>query len=195
MNELEDIEAVRAEALRKLGRNIVNFSKIEMTLKHLLLVSQLDGTQKTISEQFSRKQTQLRKQTLGRVVEEFNKNILSDAEQSEPAIESFQGIGFSVKVTCSNPDVLRTWKRQLSKIVTERNRLIHQDLAYLDTSSAEDYRKLIIHLDEQNPRLLAHLDELGWIIRLVGEGCKVFEELFKSPDFPQCLQSDEQTTT
>jgi hypothetical protein len=29
MNESVDIEAVRAEALRKLGRNIVNFSKIE----------------------------------------------------------------------------------------------------------------------------------------------------------------------
>jgi hypothetical protein len=31
-----DIETVRAEALRKLGRNVVNFAKIEAGLKLLL---------------------------------------------------------------------------------------------------------------------------------------------------------------
>jgi hypothetical protein len=46
MNESVDIEALRAEALRKLGRNIVNFAKIEAGFKYLLSVSQLDGTGK-----------------------------------------------------------------------------------------------------------------------------------------------------
>ena len=39
MDKPIDIEVVRTEALRKLGRNIVNFSKIEGTLKYLLSVS------------------------------------------------------------------------------------------------------------------------------------------------------------
>jgi hypothetical protein len=43
MNESVDIEAVRAEALRKLGRNIVNFSKIEAVFKYLLAVSPIRG--------------------------------------------------------------------------------------------------------------------------------------------------------
>lgn len=43
MDEPIDIEVVRTEALRKLGRNIVNFSKIEGILKYLLSVSQIEG--------------------------------------------------------------------------------------------------------------------------------------------------------
>ncbi len=41
MDKPIDIEVVRTEALGKLGRNIVNFSKIEGILKYLLSVTQI----------------------------------------------------------------------------------------------------------------------------------------------------------
>ncbi|MBD1903777.1 hypothetical protein NDI44_27020 [Trichocoleus sp. DQ-A3] len=184
MNESVDIEAVRAEALRKLGRNIVNFSKIEAAFKHLLSVSQLEGTGKTISDQLRKNQTRLQKQTLGTLVQEFNKNILGDASQTEPTPD-FSGVGISLsfKVTSKNPDFLKKQKRKLTNIVGERNKLIHQQLAFLDTSSVEDYYNLITLLDEQNPKLLAQLEELRWIIESLREGLKTFEDLSKSPDF------------
>ena len=165
MNESVDIEAVRAEALRKLGRNIVNFSKIEAVFKYLLAVSQLEGTGQTISEQLLRNQTRLRKQTLGKLFHEFNKNILGDASQFEPTPDfSGAGISLSFKVTYDNPDFLKLQKRAFASIVAERNKLIHQDLAFLDTSSIEDCHNLITVLDEQNPRLLAQLEELMRLI-------------------------------
>jgi hypothetical protein len=40
-------------------------------------------TEKTISEQLRRNQTRLRKQTLGKLIKKFNKNILGDASQIE----------------------------------------------------------------------------------------------------------------
>jgi hypothetical protein len=46
MNEQMDIESVRTEALRKLGRNVVNFAKIEAGFKLLLSISQVEGTPK-----------------------------------------------------------------------------------------------------------------------------------------------------
>ncbi len=192
MNESVDIEAVRAEALRKLGRNIVNFSKIEAAFKYLLSVSQLEGTGKTISAQLRKNQTRLRKQTLGKLVQEFNKNILEDASQSEPTPDfSGTGIYLSFKVTYNNPDFLKEQKRRLGSIVAERNKLIHQDLAFIDTSSVEDYHNLITLLDEQNPRLLAQLEELRWMIESLRQGLKDFEDLFKSPDFIQIIQSNQ----
>jgi len=192
MNESVDIEAVRAEALRKLGRNIVNFSKIEAVFKYLLAVSQLEGTGQTISEQLHRNQTRLRKQTLGKLVEEFNKNILGDASQSEPTADfSGAGISWSLKVTYNNPDFLKLQKRTLVSIVAERNKLIHQDLAFIDTSSVEDLHNLIILLDEQNPRLLAQLEELRCIIESLRESLKAFKDLSKSPDFLQSIQSNQ----
>jgi hypothetical protein len=192
MNESVDIEAVRAEALRKLGRNIVNFSKIEAAFKYLLSVSQLEGTGKTISDQFGRNQTRLRKQTLGKLVQEFNKNILGDASQSEPKPDfSGTGISLSFKVTYDNPNFLKIQKRTLASIVAEQNNLIHQKLAFLDTSSVEDCHNLITLLDEHNPRLLAQLEELRWMIETLRESLKAFEDLSKSPDFLQRIQSNQ----
>lgn len=78
--------------------------------------------------------------------------------------------------------------------MAERNRLIHQDLVFLDTSSAEDYLKLISLLDEQNPRLLAHLEEVGWIIKAHEKSLKALEELFKSPDFLNAYNLSEADT-
>ena len=69
-------------------------------------------------------------------------------------------------------------KQKILDVVAERNKLIHQDLANLDTSSTEDYRKLIIYLDEQNPQLLNHLAELAEIINLFNDMLKTCLEEF-----------------
>jgi hypothetical protein len=190
MNESVDIEALRDEALRKVGRNIVNFSKIEAVFKYLLSVSQLDGTEKTISAQLGKNQTRLRKKTLGSLVQEFSENILRDASQSEPKPDfSEAGIYLSFKVTYSNPDFLKIRKRILASIVAERNNLIHRKLASLDTSSVEDCHNLITLLDEQNLRLLAQFEELRRIEES-RRGClKAFADWSKSPDFLQIIQS------
>jgi hypothetical protein len=177
MNEQMDIEAVSTEALRKLGRNVINFAKIEAGFKLLLSISQVEGTPKTISDQLRKNQVRLRKQTLGGLVQEFHKNVVSDPIQSKPTsdVSREEGISISFKVAYDDPDFFKAQKRARSNIVAERNRLIHQDLALLDTSSVEDYLKLISLLDEQNPRLLAHLEELRWMI----ESCRECLEDFK----------------
>jgi hypothetical protein len=184
-----DIETVRAEALRKLGRNIVNFSKIEAVLKYLLAVSQFKGTRETTSEQFYRDHVKNRKETLGKLVQEFHKNVLVDGSHVEAtAPPSNSEFSVSFLVTYNNLDFQKSQKRALSKIVVERNKLIHQNLALIDTSCIEDYRKLITLLDEQNPRLLAHLEELGWMIKTLGNSLKT---LVESPEFIEFIQSSQ----
>jgi hypothetical protein len=181
-----DIEAVRAEALRKVGRNVINFSKIETAFRYLLSVNQFEGTEPITEEQL-----RCNKKTLGLLVREFSESILGDASQPAPTTgSSGTEISFSFKVTCSNADFLEEKKLALSSIVAERNKLIHQDLAFLDTSSVESYQKLISLLDEQNPRLLAHLEELRWIIESLQKGWRALADLAQSPGFPQCLPSD-----
>ncbi len=129
---------------------------------------------------------------MGKLVQEFHKNILGDASQSEPKSD-FSGaeISLSFKVTYNNPDFLKLQKRTLASIVAERNKLIHQNLALLDISSVENYHNLITILDEQNPQLLAQLEELRWMIETLRESLKAFEDLSKSPDFLQRIQSNQ----
>jgi len=192
MDEPIDIEVVRTEALRKLGRNIVNFSKIEGILKYLLSVTQSEGLSTSTLNQLVDNYERFRKHTLGRLVGKLHNTVLVDDSQSEPQLDSSElGMSWSFKATYSDPDFLTAQKQALSDIVVERNKLIHQDLALLDTSSIEDYYNLISLLDEQNPRLLAHLEELGWMLTSFIEGIKDLQEFIKSPDFHQFIHSSQ----
>ncbi|ARI81281.1 hypothetical protein IQ224_17675 [Microcystis sp. LEGE 00066] len=192
MDKPIDIEVVRTEALRKLGRNIVNFSKIEGILKYLLSVSQLEGLSTSTHNQLVDNYERFRKHTLGRLVQKLHNTVLVDDSQSEAQLDSSElGMSLSFKVPYSDSDFLNAQKQALSDIVAERNKLIHEDLALLDTSSIEDYYKLISLLDEQNPRLLAHLKELGWMLTSFIEGIKDLQEFIKSPDFHQFIHSSQ----
>lgn len=148
-----------------MGRNIINISKIEGSLKYLLSVSQIDGFSTSVRNQLVCNQEKFSKQTLGQLVKKLHNTVLIDDSQSKPQLNPSElGMSLSLKVTYSDPDFLNAQKQALSDIVAERNKLIHQDLALLDTSSVEDYYNLISLLDEQNHRLLAYLEDLGWIL-------------------------------
>jgi hypothetical protein len=161
-------------------------SKIEGVLKYLLSLSQIKGLSTSPPNPL------LSKQTLGQLVQELHKTVIVDDSQPKPQLDSSGlGISLSFKVTYSDSDFLNVQKQALADIVAERNKLIHQDLALLDTSSIEDYYKLISLLDEQNPRLLAHLENLGWMLTSFMEGLKDIQAFAKSPDeFIQSSQSD-----
>jgi hypothetical protein len=192
MDEPIDIEVVRTEALRKLGRNIVNFSKIEGILKYLLSVSQIEGLSTSTRNQFVDNYKRFRKHTLGTLVGKLHDTVLGDDSQSKPQLDSSElGMSLSFKVTYSDSDFLNAQKQDLSDIVLERNNLIHEYLAPLDTSSIEEYYKLISLLDEQNPRLLAHLEELGWMLTSFIEAVKDLQSFIKSPDFYQFIHSSQ----
>jgi hypothetical protein len=192
MDEPIDIEVVRTEALRKLGRNIVNFSKIEGTLKYLLSVTQIEGLSTSTRNRFVDNYKKFRELTLGRLVGKLHNTVLVDDSQSEPQLDSSElGMSLSFKVSYSDSDFLTAQKQALSDIVAERNKLIHEDLALLDTSSIEDYYELISFLDEQNPRLLAHLEELGWMLISCIEAVKDLQSFIKSPDFYQFIHSSQ----
>jgi len=192
MDEPIDIEVVRTEALRKLGRNIVNFSKIEGVLKYLLSVTQIDGLSTSTRNRFVDNYERFRKHTLGTLVGKLHDTVLGDDSQSKPQLDSSElGMSLSFKVTYGDSDFLNAQKQALSDIVLERNKFIHEYLAPLDTSSIEDYYKLISLLDEQNPRLLAHLEELGWMLTSFIEGLKDLQSFIKSPDFYQFIHSSQ----
>lgn len=173
-----DIETIRTEALRKLGRNIVNFSKIEGLLKHLLPMAKIDENIEKLSDKLFIDREKINKQTLGSLVRDFHKNVLRDAIQANPLEDDPKRISILFNISYSNQEFLEMKKQKFLDVVAERNKLIHQDLANLDTSSTEDYRKLIIYLDEQNPQLLNHLAELAEIINLFNDMLKTCLEEF-----------------
>jgi hypothetical protein len=180
-----DIEVVRTEALRKSGRNIVNLSKIEGLFKFLLSVSRIEGNAEEIQKQVDSNSTKLHKQTLGKLIQKFYKDVLVNTNQMDNlTTSSTSGMTSYIKVAYDDADSLEARKRSLSDIVTERNNLIHHDLAALDTTRIEDYQRLIQRLDEQNPRLLSHVELLGGIINHSRNSMNVIADYFASLELP-----------
>ena len=82
MAQTDDIESVRAETLRKVGRNVVNFQKVEACLKFLVSVSNSQGTPSTIARLQRKKVARVRKESLGKLVTAFHRDILDDDSES-----------------------------------------------------------------------------------------------------------------
>lgn len=182
MNSSVDIEVVRAEALRKLGRNVLNFSKLENGFKLLLSVSYIEG-KTTSHNSLKARQHRLRKQSLGTLVTEFNRDVIRNEEAASAQQPTRPGLSLSFVVPSTHS---KKWKQTLRTLVEERNRLIHQDLALIDMTSVDDYCNLITVLDEQNPRLLAQLENLRWMLCSL---CETVQSLKHSSELRQLINS------
>ena len=86
-----------------------------------------------------------------------------------------------INVTSTHSD---EWQQALRTLIEKRNSLIHHDLADIDVTSVEDYRNLIALLDEQNPRLIAQLDNLGWMLSAFSESV---QDIRRSPELRQLI--------
>lgn len=150
----------RDEVLLKIGRNVVNFQKIEATLKFLVLWSAVQGDPRNLKETRAKQAKSIRNRAMGQLADSYHQNVyLNESERGQPTDSSTPWISvrFSLEI---DPEIAKTRKRELKALVAERNRLIHKDLTYFDFDSEESCSKLVIKLDEQNARILTKLEEL-----------------------------------
>ena len=136
-----NIETIRTEALGKLGRNIVNFSKIEGLLKYWLPMTKVEvniAKSSELPDKFLVNRAKKSKITLGNLVRYFNENILGDTIQSDFPEDDSGQVSISLNISYSDKEFLERKKQEFLDVVAERNNLIHQDLANLDTSSIEE---------------------------------------------------------
>lgn len=165
MTQSAELEAARDEALRKVGRNVVNFQKVETCLRYLISVSDVQTTKDgLIAEQYRQRIAKTQRLPLGHLSETFYQTIYG----AEPvAVEPNNGTHISISTSFrveADAATVKQQKRTLSALVTERNSLIHRDLSGFDHNSISSCRDLIVMLDEQNVRVLSQLEELATLI-------------------------------
>ena len=166
MTQPTELVALRDEALRKVGRNVVNFQKIETCLKYLIAVSDVQSTKDGLTAEHKRRAATIQKLPLGHVAEAFYQSVYGAEPESEPFAPGDRSpisISTSFRVEADAATVKKQ-KRTLSALVTERNKLIHRDLSGFDHNSILSCRSLSAMLDEQNIRLLTQLEELATLI-------------------------------
>jgi hypothetical protein len=156
---------LRNEALRRIGRNIVNLQKMERALKLLVVLSDLSGHVSELEGIYQNRLADVEKLTMGRLADNIIDILYSphdsNAAAPDDSKEAWVSFGFRIKGGTARK---KAKKKALSLVVSERNRLVHKMLGEFDSASVESCRSLIDLLDQQQERIAPHFEQImGWL--------------------------------
>jgi hypothetical protein len=157
--------STRDVALRAVGRNVVNFQKLEHCLKVLVRTDHLSAPLSTVEGKLAKRRSRSAGYTLGKAVQEW----LRISEFGEKAtattqdlFEPWVSISFGPLIAAER---LAEHSEALNALAVERNKLIHQELANCDFESDAACQNLVAGLDRQNARILEQLKFLAPAIK------------------------------
>jgi hypothetical protein len=177
MDSTSELEVARDEVLRKIGRNILNLQRMEAMLKALVAWSGLNGAPSEMLAQKRKLDKSIEKTPMGRLVDQLFSNVYTDEpidqppeeptdQQPEVPSEGWMSINFKVE---ADKEFINNFKKTISNVVAERNKLIHQLLATFDYNSIDSCRKLNAILDDQNLRIKPKYENLQSLVRALNE--------------------------
>ena len=166
--------------MRRVGRNVVNFQRLEASLRALIPALAVSGTLSEIEARQDKLQRVLKKASLGDLAGKFGQRAYSESQRSSE-IEEVTEPSFSFSMRIESGGDVRSRKQSLLRLVSERNRLIHRDFVDLNLDSPDECIRMSEHLDSQNERIktelsmleamrLAHRDGMAEILRYVESG-------------------------
>jgi len=80
-----DLKKIQDEVFRKIGKNILNFQKIEGMLKYIIANSYVEGYRSEIEENHKKQSALINKQTMGQLTGKFLGNTLIKSGDSNQA--------------------------------------------------------------------------------------------------------------
>jgi len=172
----------RDEVLRKIGRNLVNFQRMETMLKFLNANQRISGTASDLAEISARLKKHTSKMPMGHLAEEFVRSVYSSHEAAEHIDSDEISVTFSFRIE-ADAALVAERKKALRAVVRERNKLVHQWLSEFDPNSRESCQELGAALDEQNARVIPELEILRAIIRTFRESQREVTKFLMSEDF------------
>jgi len=124
------------EVLRKIGRNVLNFQRMEAMLKFLISRSDLQDTVNELKATHEKNVDVVSRQTMGNLVKGFLASVYAEKETDEEPKVDIQEPPFSFSFRIeAEPDHVAERKASLEHVVKERNILIHQMLAKFNQTS------------------------------------------------------------
>jgi len=156
-----ELEKLKNEVHRKVGRNIILFQKIELILKVLLARGQISGYASELNTVLEQRVTTIGKQTMGQVVKCLFENIISNPEESTNKPEELKEPWVSFDFRIQGDGIFyEEQKNVLALVVAERNELVHHLLPKWDFNSVEGGRATEQYLDQQHEKILPKFEYL-----------------------------------
>lgn len=178
-----DLIKMQDEVFRKIGRNVLNFQKIELMLKCLITNGRMSGYMSELKANQERRAAAVHKQMMGGVVGQFvEETLLSPEDSCQTPLELKEPyISFSFTVD-SDADFYESKRQTLKSLVDDRNDLIHHLLPRFDPNSIDSCLEIEQYLDQQRERLIPEYDYLKSLIEGFEEAKKIHTDFLNSEE-------------
>lgn len=182
--ETEDrLEKAKNEVLRKIGRNMLNFQKIEGMFKFLIANGSISGYASEIMDLKKQRAESIKKKTMGQLIGQFIEDTYSGNDKNKEAPTKLKAphlsINFNIECEKSHYE---NKKQALALLVEQRNDLIHHLLPRFDSNSIESCKETEQYLELQHEMLLSEINELQSIGDSFLEGRKMLAEFLLSDE-------------
>jgi len=192
-----DLTTIRDEVFRKIGRNLLNFQKIEHMLKYLITNGRMSGYMSELVENQERRSVSIHKHTMGQLVGQFMDNTYQGLEESDqtPVEVKEPYISFSFMIE-TNSDFYESKRQALKALVDGRNDLIHHRSPRFTLDSIESCLEVEQYLDQQREKLIPEYEHLQSTIKKFDECRKTVADFLNSDEGEKqfnlsCLQQSQ----
>lgn len=178
-----ELEKAKNEVLRKIGRNMLLFQKVEHMLKFLITNGKVSGRISEVKANQEKRAEAIHKQTMVSLVGQLLENVYLECDESTEEHEELREayLSFIFKVE-SDAVYYEEKKQDLASIVADRNELIHHLLPRFNPNSIESCLDTDRYLDQQREKLLPEFDMLRNMIECLQEGRKEVAEFLNSDE-------------
>jgi CRISPR/Cas system-associated protein Csm6 len=143
------------DALYAIGRNVVNFQRLERILKQLAMWAPVCAASSTLQRVVETRRAKAERLTLGEAVKKWIESECHHAPNQNKAPQPDDQIrisfGFELPMP---PKYLDQLSDELESLAQERNSLIHQDLAQMNFEDEAECIALSTQLNAQNERII-----------------------------------------
>jgi hypothetical protein len=180
---------VRDEVLRKVGRNLVNFQKIEQLLKSVILSSRISGYASALEKSHQQKSEEIHSQPMGTLVKKFFEHIYPNDSESTTSDNEITEPYLSFSLSFSTDEAyIESKRRTLRSLVDERNHLVHHLLLKLDLLSIESCNEMGEFLDEQRERQKEEHEHLRELLKNICDAWNEFSAFHASDEGQKAIE-------
>lgn len=154
---------LQEELQRKIGRNLLRFQQVERLMKFLVINAQVTITSAGHSPEYLEQVSFFRRRTMGQLLPEFLGRVLADAGTQEPEVSPINAaqVRITYRLELGGDEArIHEYQDQFTRMIEQRNKLVHHFLSEWPLDSAEAIRNAIEYLDRQREELIPLHDHL-----------------------------------
>lgn len=178
-----DLKSTQDEILRRVGRNLLLFQKIEGLLKFLLSNHKAGGTPVDFKERQQKQIDTINRTMLGLLVDKYVTEVLNDAGVEEPEEDSTADwFTFSFRIS-GDTEFIEAMRRDMKLMTEQRNELVHGFLPRWQPESPEKTEETLAYLDIQREKVLPMHEHLRATASHIQESRKKLLEFMASEEY------------